>query len=721
MFTSIANPAGTISYTYDAAGNRNKITDANAKSVSSTFDAYNRLITKTTVEFTSTYAYNTDGWLASITNNNSTSKSFTYDALGRVTKTIEIVGSETYQVDYTYTSGKITKTIHSPMTYTINYLYNSYGYLYKLTDASSTAIKTINKMTAFGQVEETLMGNGLLQTNTFNTYGLLTGIKSMNGTTAVQNMTYTVDNLKGNITARKDETRSLTESFTYDNLDRLLNYGTSSATKTITYANATGNIASKSDVGTYKYNTSGKPYAMSSVTVTSGNTVPTQTQQVGYTSFARPKNLSEGTYTIDFTYDEDYQRVKQEFKTSGSLTYTRCYFNGGQYEKTVQGSTTKTIFYLDGTPYTATVALENNNGTTRLLYINRDNIGSITHITNASKVLQAEYSYDAWGRMRNPANLTVYAFGSDPALLLNRGYTGHEHTKEFNLINMNARLYDAIVGRMLSPDNYVQAPDNPMNFNRYTYAMNNPVKYNDPSGNFFFGTIHAAVFQFFKTVFTRGGLEFWNKGVTHDAWRDYRNVVTNAVRIDVGRFIPDQNRSPFGQMHQILSRFSWESINEEFGNMYSHMRNAAGEITNVEYYGGATLVNGDTDDPSDRWGITLGSYINGRNLRVGDDMFMHEYGHTLQSMIAGPLYVGVIGIPSIFGAWFQDEEGHNREWYETSANRLALQYFQKHDSGMLTRGWDFNENPTRYNPNWYWFFSAPSPSWAWWLLLGSDN
>jgi len=66
MFTSIANPAGTISYTYDAAGNRNKITDANAKSVSSTFDAYNRLITKTTVEFTSTYAYNTDGWLVSI-------------------------------------------------------------------------------------------------------------------------------------------------------------------------------------------------------------------------------------------------------------------------------------------------------------------------------------------------------------------------------------------------------------------------------------------------------------------------------------------------------------------------------------------------------------------------------------------------------------------------------------------------------------------------------
>jgi YD repeat-containing protein len=232
--TQITDPsAGTISYAYDVAGNCNKITDANAKSVSSTYDAYNRLITKTTPEFSSTYTYNTDGWIASISNNNGSSKSFTYDVLGRVTKTIETVGSENYQVDYTYAGGKIIKTVHLQPNYTINYLYNAYGYLYKLTNASNTALKTINKMTAFGQVEETLMGNGLLQTSSFNAYGLLTGIKTMNAATAVQNITYTIDNLKGNITARKDETRNLTESFTYDNLDRLTSYGTSGATKTI--------------------------------------------------------------------------------------------------------------------------------------------------------------------------------------------------------------------------------------------------------------------------------------------------------------------------------------------------------------------------------------------------------------------------------------------------------------------------------------------------------
>jgi RHS repeat-associated protein len=53
---------------------------------------------------------------------------------------------------------------------------------------------------------------------------------------------------------------------------------------------------------------------------------------------------------------------------------------------------------------------------------------------------------------------------------------------EYNLINMNGRVYDPWLGRMLSPDPILQAPSNSQNYNRYTYAMNNPLKYTDPSG-----------------------------------------------------------------------------------------------------------------------------------------------------------------------------------------------------------------------------------------------
>ena len=49
---------------------------------------------------------------------------------------------------------------------------------------------------------------------------------------------------------------------------------------------------------------------------------------------------------------------------------------------------------------------------------------------------------------------------------------------------MNGRLYDPLLHRFLSPDNYVQGPTNTQNFNRYGYVLNNPLSHVDPSGEF---------------------------------------------------------------------------------------------------------------------------------------------------------------------------------------------------------------------------------------------
>ena len=56
---------------------------------------------------------------------------------------------------------------------------------------------------------------------------------------------------------------------------------------------------------------------------------------------------------------------------------------------------------------------------------------------------------------------------------------------DFDIINMNGRLYDPVLGRFLSPDNFVQMPDNAQSYNRYSYCLNNPLKYTDPSGEAF--------------------------------------------------------------------------------------------------------------------------------------------------------------------------------------------------------------------------------------------
>ena len=107
--------------------------------------------------------------------------------------------------------------------------------------------------------------------------------------------------------------------------------------------------------------------------------------------------------------------------------------------------------------------------------VHSDNLGSILSVMdkNGNKVFDA--SYDAWGRQTIMLN----------TIGLQRGYTGHEMINEFDIINMNGRLYDPVLGRFFSPDNYVQMPDNSQNFNRYSYCLNNPLKYTDPSGNLF--------------------------------------------------------------------------------------------------------------------------------------------------------------------------------------------------------------------------------------------
>ena len=128
-----------------------------------------------------------------------------------------------------------------------------------------------------------------------------------------------------------------------------------------------------------------------------------------------------------------------------------------------------------------------------------DHLGSITHLMKGDGTTMFAASYDAWGRQTVTTNTIGF----------HRGYCGHEMLPEYVLVNMrsafgrlpptgrkNGRLYDPLLGRFLSPDNYVQQPDNSQNFNRYSYCLNNPLKYNDPSGEFFTWLIGNSGFSF---------------------------------------------------------------------------------------------------------------------------------------------------------------------------------------------------------------------------------
>ena len=71
--------------------------------------------------------------------------------------------------------------------------------------------------------------------------------------------------------------------------------------------------------------------------------------------------------------------------------------------------------------------------------------------------------------------------------LTTKRFTGQYHESSLpggeGLSYYNARWYDAKLGRFLSADTLVPRPHNPQAFNRYSYVLNNPLRYVDPTGH----------------------------------------------------------------------------------------------------------------------------------------------------------------------------------------------------------------------------------------------
>ena len=724
--TQLVDPsAGTINFTYNALGQIKTQTNARNQLTSWNYFADGRINTVVTPEGTTSYTYNSNKQLTGISSPNSVSRSFGYDTKGRVNSVVETIAGTNFSTSFTFDSfGRVsTRTHPSGIVETLGY--NGYGFLATISAGGSTRY-TITSMNAREQLTGATYGSNLAASFGVDSFGYPNA--SSAGT--IQDYRYAFNPVTGNLDSRQNFKRSLSESFSYtdnlDNLDRLTSVS-GPRNLTLTYA-PNGNILTKSDITSgvaFTYGDNAGPYALTGVTSSTG-VIPAINQTATYTSFEKVNTLNEDTLSATFVYNSQHQRAKMEVTQNGTNILSRWYA-GSKYIKETAGGVTKEYTFLGGDAYTAPVAAVTQAGTTSFYYLLRDYLGNITHLVNTSNQVVAEYNFDAWGRRRSADDWSYTLDANDLELFAGRGFTAHEALPWFNLVNTNGRLYDPLVGRFLSPDPFVQLPDYTQNLNRYSYCVNNPLKYTDPTGEFFLGTILTLVGDLLKTAFIDGGLDPTSKSARQNAWKDFDPTASwsptnKAWKIDIGGFKTDPNRNFWGRSWQLISRWTWELPQTVLGKGYSHIRNMTGNVDDVSYYGGATLVN-KNDNSGWRWGLTLGPYINSKNVVADpytDDLFRHEFGHTLQSRLVGPLYLTHVGIPSFIGSGLENLglNDHNREWYETQANRMSERYFRNHDPGALTAlPWDDNEYPRNYNPNWYWLFAHPPVPFMWWLFF----
>ncbi|MBU0493197.1 MAG: RHS repeat-associated core domain-containing protein [Chloroflexi bacterium] len=110
-----------------------------------------------------------------------------------------------------------------------------------------------------------------------------------------------------------------------------------------------------------------------------------------------------------------------------------------------------------------------------LYFLHGDHLGSTSLLTNSSgqKVPNSDAWYYPYGELRpgsgNP--LTDYRF------------TGQRSESTIGLYDYGARFYDPALGRFISADTIVPGAGNPQALNRYSYVLNNPLRYRDPSGH----------------------------------------------------------------------------------------------------------------------------------------------------------------------------------------------------------------------------------------------
>ena len=484
---TVTDPSlGSLTYDYNAFGELvHSITPRNETSY--TYDALGRMKTRFDTDGNSYWTYD-NGFVGTLSSTNyvpvngpTVKESYRYDNLGQLIRQTQNVGDgEEFVFNYTYNRFGKQSSVTYPSGKKFKYHYNSKGFMDQVKDdESGSVIWQADASDRWGNIVDFIEGEIGVTYDYDPVTGLVNGIAATrNGQTILRQSCHWT--AKGNLDWRTDATLNLKESFGYDALNRLTSAIGTDLEGNVNHFSQNfdfdqkGNITAKTGLESYAYNSPTNPYAVTVVQPAVGQEGLFTDQTVTYTSFDKIDTVNQEGKTLTVSYGIDRQRVQQTF-SDGDNVRTKRYFTP-LYESITENGVTKNLHYLTSATGLFAIFVTQNNQGGAMHYTLKDHQGSLTATICGNTV--ERLSYDAWGRRRDPNG-----FGYDNvAHTFDRGYTLHEHYDEFDLINMNGRLYDPVLGRMLSPDIAIQDEHNAQAYNRYSYCFNNPLRFTDPSG-----------------------------------------------------------------------------------------------------------------------------------------------------------------------------------------------------------------------------------------------
>jgi len=340
---------------------------------------------------------------------------------------------------------------------------------------------------AAGQMTRVEYDNGVVTTYEYNDLNLrLERMSSMDSQSQVlQDLNYSYDS-SGNIIEIIDNVNTASQTFAYDSVNRLVEAsGYQYGTKYYEY-DEIGNILSKDGVQYYYGENGAGPHAVTSLDNGSS---------FDYDANGNMVSRSQGGELTEYVFDVE-NRLKRVIKNSGTIA---------EFEYDGDGGRTRKVTPLHSSVFIGSLFEINNSkparhvflGSTRLAaringelaYYHNDHLGGINVITDHQGVQKELVEYEPYGQKSRSEK----SGGGAGDQLAWHYFTGQRLDDETGLYYYGARYYDPVIGRFITPDTIVQAPDNPQTLNRYTYCNNNPVNNIDPTGYGWFSKVWKTI------------------------------------------------------------------------------------------------------------------------------------------------------------------------------------------------------------------------------------
>lgn len=516
---------GTRSFTWSAFGEMLTEITPSGQTIESTYDKLGRTLLKTSGEEFRKWRYekNDSGTITYAKSSDGISDKIEFDKANKVINEVRTIGVSNYRLGRIYDSfGRLINLKLPGNLPDLHYSYSPIGELHSISLGSTKReLWRVVERDAQGRITQQKFGDKINSEIIYEEGR--EGFKALKVSTPqaenIINQEWSRD-FHGNVLSITDNIKRAQTFVTYDELDRIKTVTNSQAfnssileSRQYTY-NKFGDIISN-DTLRYNYADSIHGRLLTNITLGShltpsliaekyyfkydeaGNTIFDKKRRYSYNDFGELKKINYAGRNIECRYKYDSNGIlaikkcnSLSIQVDNELEVEEHNFNNLFFRISRSGYRRDQFLIYAGDRLVAILFSsitkldkQNNKKTTfhpttqAVLFPQTDHNGTILALLDESGSVVAEYKYSAFGeRVVLPSSKKILQHNFP------FGFHGHYHDSETDLLKVGYRYFEPVISRFIVPDPATDFSKTAQLINRYSFALNNPLRFTDSTG-----------------------------------------------------------------------------------------------------------------------------------------------------------------------------------------------------------------------------------------------